>query len=71
LINNTHRLLMKGRYENGLLSFSAKIKIGVKMVEFSNAVSCSECPMAQCIFYPLTVYYHLKSPSVFRVYIQF
>jgi hypothetical protein len=34
----------------GYFLLAQKLKLGVKMVEFSNAVSCSECPMAQCIF---------------------
>jgi hypothetical protein len=52
----------------GYFLLAQRLKLGVKMVEFLNAVSCSEYPMAQCIFYPLTVYYHLKSTYVFRVY---
>jgi hypothetical protein len=49
----------------------AKNKIGVKIMEFSDVLSWSGCPLAPSRFYPLTVYSSTKGLAVVGVFIQF
>jgi hypothetical protein len=51
--------------------FAQKIKLGVKMMEFSDGVSLSGCPRAQSTFYPLIIYSYVKGLAVVGVFIQF
>jgi hypothetical protein len=48
-----------------------QLKLGVKMMEFSDGVSLSGFPQAQSMFCPLTVYISIKGLAVVNVFIQF